>query len=68
MARIKSATALALTLPPKANVRRHRITLEFDSARDAKSFKEQWQQMFRKHEMGFPGTLVFMSHELVEPK
>jgi hypothetical protein len=64
----RNAAAKVLDLPKPALVKRHRMVLEFDSARDAKSFKAAFQTMWEKHETGFPGTLVFMSHEVVESK
>jgi hypothetical protein len=56
-----------LDLPKPAKVKRHKMVMVFDSARSAGEFKKSFKLAWFAHENAFPGTLVFQSHEIVEP-
>lgn len=61
-----SAVTCKRCLAAKSERRRFRVVIEFDSTREQSDFKRAFETQWRFHEMGFPGTLVFMSVETVE--
>lgn len=52
--------------PKPAKIRRHKMVFVFESSHDARSFKAAFKESWFKYDTAFPGTMVFMSHEIVE--